>query len=216
MGKNALIAILGSVILLVLVYILLPDTWSAVYASGNDFLGVEYTTFKYPMLGTIAALIDVAFRNDFSQMYLIIWGGTGLALGLARRSGGGGFAIGFYIGIYLMMLYYIILILNDIYILPITLYDEYVFIVGIIYPAVANGIFCGLIGGIGGKITKPRKKKLTPVFTEKILALFPMTCPNCGAQFYSNAKYCSTCGAEMPKMTLKGAEAAAEGSTPSQ
>lgn len=203
MGKNVIYAFAEMAILLILTYVLLQDAVTTIYQTGKVFQALNYTatvnyqTFTYPMTGYLAAIIDVLFQNDFSQMYLVIWAGSGLVLGMIRRSGGGGFALGFYASVYLMIIYYLILTINEVYILPLDTFGEFWFIVGIIYPAVANGIFCGLVGGLGGKITKPRKQKMTKGYTERLLASFPYKCPSCGAQFFSNSKFCSVCGAEM-------------------
>lgn len=57
------------------------------------------------------------------------------------------------------------------------------------------GFLLGLVGGILGVIWKLPVVQQTPT-----QALSPETrkCPNCGTTIYTDAKYCPTCGKELP------------------
>ena len=156
-------------------------------------------------IGYWLATLHVVFFNDFSRNFLIALIVTGFVIGLITRSGSGGFAMGFYVSITAGILLYLSYLLAnfDVSLLPYTDYGLFVLIGQYIYPIVANGVVLGFFAGIGGKLTKPKKREKTKEEIEQLVKQAERVCPNCGAKIDSSAIFCSICGTELEKIEIE-------------
>ncbi|MCD6514758.1 MAG: zinc ribbon domain-containing protein, partial [Candidatus Odinarchaeota archaeon] len=124
---------------------------------------------------------------------IALWILSGFVIGLITRKPSTGFLSGFYMATFFVMIYFALLFLNGMTVLPITIYGQFTFIITIVFPLIKNGFIAGFGGYIGGNITKPRKQIIAQL-TEDILKTFPIKCPKCGFEMSSNALFCSNCG----------------------
>jgi len=189
LGKQLRLSICGVVIIFFMTYL-------------SEILGLisilEVDIYKTAILGNVLQILETLIHHENKENVLLIWVLTGFIIGLISRKPSMGFATSFYASVLVVIMYYILLYVNNLAVLPITIYGQFIFITSILFPLIENGIITSIGGYIGGIITKPRKT-IVAHLTEEMINIFPIKCPHCGFEMASNALYCPNCGGEISK-----------------
>ena len=200
MRSKVLIAIIGMAILSAVAYILFPNSVTSMFNSSDPIVGVSFSSMGE--LGFVAAVIYTVIFTDLGYIMLAFWFIVGAIVGIMARGSMNGFVAGFYIPVMGYIIYYIILTING-YILFVNITpDMATTFKYIVVPILANGIFAGVGGIIGGKFRPMPAIDLSSDVIHSLEQLLPRKCPSCGAELYSSARFCSNCGAELPPIVF--------------